>query len=101
MRTDQIGLVVGGTGFVLLLTMVIVTMIVPSAGRRLRRYNEQRAALKDFFASAPGRSLGLDWAAYGEVPKQEVILVARKASWQFTGDELTDTGWTLRFTKSQ
>lgn len=100
MKPDQIGLLVGGTGFVLLLTMVIVTMIVPPAGKRLRRYNEQRTALKDFFASAPGHSLELDWATYGEVPKQEVILMARKASWQLKSDELTDTGWLLRFTKS-
>lgn len=101
MNLDLIGLLIGGAGFVLLMIVIVATMIVPSAGPRLRRYNEQRAALREFFAKAPGSTLEFDWAVYGEVPKPEIILLAGKHSWQFADDELTDDGWTLRFTKSR
>jgi hypothetical protein len=98
-RTDQIGLLILLISFGLFLTMVIITIIVPMEGRRFSRYNQQRVALREFFAAAPGTSLEFDWAVYGEVPKPEVILLAGKSSWMFASDELTDTGWTLRFTK--
>jgi hypothetical protein len=97
---DRIGLVIGGVALALLIAVVVATIVHPSAGKRLRRYNEQRTALRDFLAAAPGGSLELDWATYGEVPKQEVILLAGKHSWQFADDELTDSAWVLRFTKS-
>ncbi len=99
MRLDQIGLLIMAVSFGLLLTMVIVTIIVPTEGRRFSRYNSQRVALREFFAKAPGDKLEFDWAVYGEVPKPEVLLLAGKSSWKFASDELTDTGWTLRFTK--
>jgi hypothetical protein len=98
-RIDQIGLLIGGIAFGLFLTMVIITIIVPTEGRRFSRYNQQRAALREFFAAAPGASLEFDWAVYGEVPKPEILVLAGKSSWKFVSDELTDTGWTLRFTK--
>jgi hypothetical protein len=85
--------------FGLFLTMVIVTIIVPTEGRRFNRYNAQRVALREFLASAPDTSLEFDWAVYGEVPKPEILVLAGKSSWEFASDELTDTGWTLRFTK--
>lgn len=101
MRPEQIGLLIGGIAFGLFMTMVIITMIVPPAGRRLRRYNEQRDALKAFFAKAPGTSLEVNWPDYGEIPKAEVIILGGKQSWTFTDDELTDSTWVLRFTKSR
>lgn len=99
MRTDQIGLLILLVSFGLLLTMVIITIIVPTEGRRFSRYQSQRVALREFFAKAPGAELEFDWAGYGEVPKPEVLVLAAKSSWKFASDELTDTGWTLRFTK--
>lgn len=101
MKLDTIGLLIGGAGFLLLMIVVVMTIMVPRHGPRNTRYNEQRAALREFFAKAPGPALEFDWATYGEVPKQEVIILAGKESWQFAGDKLTDDGWTLRFTKSQ
>jgi ABC-type transport system involved in cytochrome bd biosynthesis fused ATPase/permease subunit len=96
----DIGLILLAISFVLLLTMVVITMIVPSAGRRLRRYNAQREALRSRFASSAAASLELDWAIYGEVPKQEMIILGRRHSWQFASDSLTPDGWRLRFTRS-
>jgi hypothetical protein len=100
-KLDTIGLLIGGAGVVLLMIVVVMTIMVPRHGPRNRRYNEQRAAVREFFAKAPGSTLEFDWAGYGEVPKPEIILLAGKHSWQFADDKLTDEGWTLRFTKSQ
>jgi hypothetical protein len=86
--------------FGILIITALVTMNVPLHGARNRRYNEQRVALREFFAEAPGTTLEFDWFSYGDVPKPEVIILAGKSSWKFASDELTDTGWTLRFTKS-
>jgi hypothetical protein len=98
-RLDQIGLVIGGAGLALLITMVALTIILPRQGARSDGYNTQRVALREFFAQAPGDTLEFDWAVYGEVPKPEILVLAGKSSWKFASDELTDTGWTLRFTK--
>jgi hypothetical protein len=97
----EIGLPLLAISFVVLLTMVVITMVVPSTGRRLSRYNEQREALRGLFAASSGTSLDVDWPTYGEVPKQEVIILGRKHSWEFQADSLTADGWLLRFTRSQ
>lgn len=83
----------------LILLSAVVTIIVPRTGPRLKKYQEQRAALNDFFANAEGSRLEFDWFRFGEVPKQELVMLAGEHHWRFDSDEITDTAWILRFRK--
>jgi hypothetical protein len=97
LTSDQIALLILLISFGVMLATAALTIVVPSAGRN-RRYNSQRAALRDVFAQ-PGDALELDWTRYAEVPKPEVLILAGKHSWTFSADEITDHAWLLRFTK--
>lgn len=90
-------MIVGSLGLFLL--TVAITIVVPRKGPRQRKHSVQRTAAGDFFGTASGDRLEVDWFQFGEVPKQELVTIASEYHWQFKSDQITDSGWILRFTK--
>lgn len=46
-------------------------------------------------------SLYINWLDYKELTKSELIDIAAETSWRYVGQDITSTGWLVRFEASQ
>lgn len=90
-------------------SLVVLTVVaVASYAKSPRRTDPIRRKDQILALESKFRGLGadqpssyIDWLDYKELTKSELIGIAAENSWRFVDQEITSTGWLVRFEPSQ